>query len=629
MKLNTQLYTSIVSVSLALTACADTMPSGNPDPLPGEKPEDRTLTIEGSVAPVEAFGDNLVATDALGRTLPGFEECGSRFGNRYVGLFYWLWHHDLRRDKDKGNYDITELLKKDPNFNNWEFAEYYWGEPELGYYKSDDEYVIQKHLNLFCLVGIDFLYLDFTNCVIDVNEMHLLLKVIKEMKAKGYQPPRVVPVFNADDPNNLGGIYSLDYEMNQWYTDFYLNPDYADCWFMLDNKPLVCSPRQHSTNTALNAAFTWRVMWADLPNTPENEHKWRFFNKWDVRACAFNNGMKEQCGISKALGGPIWDAHLYGGASSTHNYTPAYDERWVSEETFGHGTFFEEQWQWAKEEKAPFLCITGWNEWTAGAWPTTKDMVNVGFKFLGKPCDEGDFYFVDEFNEEFNRDIEPQNGPLSDNFFYQMASYIRQYKGMGKSEGASGSHSVKIDGDFADWREVTPVFKDFVGENKARNNHGSPYNKNYFKKAARNDISESRVAYGDGYVYFYVRTEGNLTSWKDGNWMMLYIDADRDKTTGWEGYDFAVNMEVLSDASTTLKKRTADGWETVAECSYSVNGNEMEIAVPLSALGLGATPAFYFHWIDEVKAIDDISAFFDCGESAPERRYNYNFFVEE
>lgn len=614
-------------VGLTFISCSDTLPAHDPDPLPTEKEADRWTVIEGISTPVAAFGDNLVATDGLGRTLPGYEECGSRYGNRYVGLFYWLWHHDLRRDKDKSNYDVTKILAQDPSFSNWEFAEYYWGEPELGYYRSDDEYVMQKHLNLFTLVGIDFLYLDFTNCVVDVNEAKSLLKLIKKMQDKGYEPPRVCPFFNADDPNGLSTQYSLDYEIEQWYTEFYLNPEFAGCWFMLDNKPLILSPRMHNSKSFINECFTWRTMWADLANTPENEHKWRFFNKWDMRACAYHDGKKEQCGISKGLGAPLWDAHLYGGASSTHNYTPGYNEYWTCDETYEHGAFFEEQWQWAKEEKAPILCITGWNEWTAGAWPTTDGMVGVGFKFMGKVCAEGDMYFVDEFNEEFNRDIEPAAGPLSDNFFYQMASYIRQYKGMDAPQPASAPVAININGNFDEWANVGPVFRDLVDDNPSRYCLGSPAGTFYQKKAARNDIEESRVTYDNDNIYFYVKTVNDITSHEDNNWMLLYIDADRDKSTGWEGYDFAVNMEVKSATETTLKARKDNGWETVASCNMAVNGNEMEISIPRESLGL-STPNFYFHWIDDVKAIDDLTEFFNAAESAPERRYNFNFYTE-
>jgi hypothetical protein len=36
--------------------------------------------------------------------------------------------------------------------------------------------------------------------------------------------------------------------------------------------------------------------------------------------------------------------------------------------------------------------------------------------------------FVDEFIQEFSRDIEPMNGGHGDNYYYQLVDYVRRYK---------------------------------------------------------------------------------------------------------------------------------------------------------------------------------------------------------
>lgn len=59
---------------------------------------------------IRPFGDPLVATDALGRELPTYEEVGNLKPDRYVGLFYWLWHTPLRNDTP--DFDLTEILKR-------------------------------------------------------------------------------------------------------------------------------------------------------------------------------------------------------------------------------------------------------------------------------------------------------------------------------------------------------------------------------------------------------------------------------------------------------------------------------------------------------------------------------------
>ena len=81
-------------------------------------------------------------TDDLGRKLPTFEETGSPKTNRWVGLFYSLWHKNLRHIP--GNFNMTEYLKTRPGFKDFtshppggpDFPEFYWAEPLLGYAKA-------------------------------------------------------------------------------------------------------------------------------------------------------------------------------------------------------------------------------------------------------------------------------------------------------------------------------------------------------------------------------------------------------------------------------------------------------------------------------------------------------------
>lgn len=40
-------------------------------------------------------------------------------------------------------------------------------------------------------------------------------------------------------------------------------------------------------------------------------------------------------------------------------------------------------------------------------------------------------------------------------------------------------------------------------------------------------------------IYFYVETAVGLTDKNDTNWMRLFIDIDRDKSTGWDASGFA------------------------------------------------------------------------------------------
>jgi hypothetical protein len=56
----------------------------------------------------------------------------------------------------------------------------------------------------------------------------------------------------------------------------------------------------------------------------------------------------------------------------------------------------------------------------------------------------------------------------------------------------------------------------------------------------------------------------------------------------------------------------------------------MEISIPRSAVMMETgTPEFYFHWADNPQQLNDITCFFTDGESAPDRRFNYNFSTSE
>ena len=48
------------------------------------------------------YNSNWVATDALGRVLPLGEETGTPRADKYVGVFYFLWH---------GSHDASEIFQ--------------------------------------------------------------------------------------------------------------------------------------------------------------------------------------------------------------------------------------------------------------------------------------------------------------------------------------------------------------------------------------------------------------------------------------------------------------------------------------------------------------------------------------
>src|SRR5680860_163602 len=146
------------------------------------------------------------------------------------------------------------------------------------------------------------------------------------------------------------------------------------------------------------------------------------------------------------------------------------------------------------------------------------------------------FYFVDQYNAEFNRGIQPMKGGYTDNYYMQMAQNIRRYKGVRPIPRNTGLQTIALDGEFIDWTEVGTEYRDTRGDTFHRDALGYA-GIHYLNQSGRNDIVTSKVALDDEHIYFYAETSDDLTSSSDSNWMLLLIDADQDAKTGWYGYD--------------------------------------------------------------------------------------------
>jgi hypothetical protein len=266
--------------------------------------------------------------------------------------------------------------------------------------------------------------------------------------------------------------------------------------------------------------------------------------------------------------------------------------------------------------------VTQWNEWVAqrNLWSKGNGL------YAGRPIKDGDTYFIDVFSQEFNRDIEPMKGGYTDNYYYQLIANIRKFKGMQAPEAASAPKIISLDGIFTEWAGVTPVYKDPPGDTEQRNVPSYDPTKQLINTTGRNDVMESRTAIDGLYIYFYMKTAGAITPYTDPNWMMVYVNSDKLRSTGWEGFDYVINRGVTSSTQTTVKKRVGAAWTTIGNATYKVVGNQIEIAVPRVLLGCTASRVDYYYQIfDNPQALDNIEDNFINGDSAPDRRFNYAY----
>ena len=544
--------------------------------------------------------DTWAVVDGLGRRLPGFDECGPPRPGRTVGIFYFLWVN--QSFTNRGNapvHDISRILGDNPEKPAWGplHAFHFWGEPELGYYTVDDEYVIRRHLELLDDAGVDVWIFDVTNAITYPQQYLKICEVFQAVRRDGGRAPQFCFILNSNAADTLKRLHAEFYGKN-------LHPE---LWFRWLGKPLLLAPPE-AVGEDLKSFYTVRHSWA-----------------WSDRKGWFQDGRDKWCWVDHYPQKPGWhespakpeQISVCVAQHPTSNIGRSFhDGRQPPPDQFKtpEGLCFAEQWRRALEVDPPFVFVTGWNEWVAQRFEAgDKARPNM----LGRPLKKGDTFFVDQYNEEYSRDIEPMKGGFGDAYYYQLVAAVRRYKGV-RPPGVPRPGRVAVDGSFADWDAVGPEYRDHAGDVLHRDSHGWNKSLRYENRTGRNDFVRLKVSYDDRSVCFYAETARPVTPRTDPRWMLLFIDADQDPSTGWCGYD------VLVDGG--VKRWSGGKWAAAGEAPCRVAGSRLELAVPRAALRLEGKPVrIDFHWADNLQKDGDLLEFALSGDSAPTRRANYRY----
>ena len=165
----------------------------------------------------------------------------------------------------------------------------------------------------------------------------------------------------------------------------------------------------------------------------------------------------DQPGVAEQVPVAVGQHPLSGIGRSFHDgQEPPTDEYDVTPFT-PQGLHFAEQWKRALEVDPEFVFVTGWNEWTAGAVECddpSYEALQAKWSFFpgaklgkaAKPLKVGDIYFIDQYNQEFSRDIEPMRGGHTDNYYYQLVDGIRRYKGARPLPPTSAPKTIDLHG---------------------------------------------------------------------------------------------------------------------------------------------------------------------------------------
>ncbi len=612
--------------------------------------------------------DTWVFTDGLGRKSLTNEDVGNPKSNKNVAMFYWDWHQDnglstgynIQKTIDAGNtsklYESTPLA-----------SVAYWNEPLFGYYASSDKWVLRKHSELLANAGIDTVFLDYSNAMSTYRDSYIsLYDVWAKAMNDGVGTPKVSFYLPMRDDSSDATQNMLKLLYNDLYRGVPKGEKYQKLWFYWEGKPMLIAKKADLQNPIDNLMkeikefFTFRNPDANYTYSGSNivTDAWGWLSIYPQTKYKISGNSKvEEMAISPAQN---WNplipkkSFMNGLNVCGRSYTSGtVANKKTGSEASKYGYNIQEQFDYALNSIIPtpeMLYLTGWNEWTVGRANYTGTT-----KLLGNECNG--YHFMDQYNDEYSRDIEPSRGELKDHYYYQVVNNIRKYKGVSAIEKAGTAKTIVLNGSKtleSQWNNVTPYFaayQDNIGDRDSAGRvstitDGTTTSNVYYKdKSGRNDIVCSQVARDKDYVYFNVECKDDITAPvnSDALWMNLYIDSDQ-TNQGWETFDYVVRNYGAKKAE--LLKFTGSGSNSfnttkIADVEYELDGKYLTVKIPKNQLELnGYDFTINFTWTDNVhdnsdnsgdenglyeEFSGDIMDFYTSGDVAPGGRFKYSY----
>jgi len=546
--------------------------------------------------------DTWTATDALGRRVT--DHAPAPRPDRYVGMFYFIWLGAHGYDRASGStdqsvqppqatditspYDLSRILAANPAEPAYGpvRAFHHWGEPYLGYYVSNDEWVIRKHAQLLADAGVDVIFFDVTNSRLYLPTVLKVAEVFAALRAEGRSTPALSFLLHKGIPKVA----------TQLHEEFFLKNIHRDLWFVWKGKPLILANPAELTPEQ-REFFSVRESWAWTTGKQgawfgDGRDKWPWIDHHPQTP-----GWHESPAQPEEL--PVAVAQ-----HPVNNIGRSFHDRQQpppGQEQSGLGLHFAEQWERALAVDPELVFVTGWNEWVA------MRLTDGRAQFMtGRPVAQGETFFVDTYSPEFSRDIEPVRGGFTDNYYYQLVSYIRRFKGARAAPRDSSPAAITIDGNFADWDGVTATYHDDVDDITPRDHYGWGRIGRYENHSGRHDLVRAQVAADAAHVYFRLETRAPLGSATLPSGLCLWL-----RTVAG---NFVINGSATGD------------WHPVAADLVALHGNGVELSVPRAALGLATTPlTLEFKWTDNCAYGADPLHAYDQGDAAPDGRFFYRY----
>ena len=602
-------------------------PSSVPEPeAPAETPVPAP-TLPPAEDPVVTTDDNYVntvpvrnvetgAVDDLGRKLLTSSDVPAAREGKYVGIFYFLWlgEHGLQL------YDNTEIAKVEGALDSekgWLAAGggpvnafHFWGQPMFGYYQTKDKWVMRKHVEMLTDAGIDFLVFDTSNAQAYAQNALNLMAILKEYQDAGWNVPKVCFLTNTDSGATMKTIYKQVYKKH---------PEYESIWFNWDGKPLIIGIAKQA-NDELRDFFRIKAAQWPMDEKYDDGFPWMEFDRLLTDDAVYGlNGRKEVVNVSLGQHNETYKMSAvswYGSNDRSRSWHDGAND--PAEDAYKYGYNFREQFEWALKIDPEIIFITGWNEWVAQRQPAT---------YQGPVKNEGPIVFLDNASINGSRDVEPMEGGYGDNYYMQIISLIRRFKGLTVSNDRN-NRAIDIGGGFAQWNDIKASYRDYTGDTVNRKASGWGKLK-YTDESGRNDFEEFKVCEDENNLYFFVKTVENITPAEGNNWMNLFIGkSGATLENSWNGYNFVLNYKAPENDGKlflgALSPGTAYNVTPLGEVDCRIHGNLLMLSIPKQLLGIEGAASIIFKWADNCTE-GDVTGFYKTGDSAPIGRAGFYY----
>lgn len=568
------------------------------------------------------------AVDMLGRHIVSAEEVRPRRDDKKVGIFYWTWRDS---HKDRRPVNLVQLLSKHPEaefdmhhpaWGEDDNLQCHWNEPGLGYYLNSDPYVLRKHAVMLADADIDFIVFDCTNGdFLWKDGYEPLLREFQRARDDGIKAPQVAFMLN------FAAMEQTEKMLRTLYQDIYRVGKYEDLWFKIGGKPLIMAypeslpqkgvcPVDTKILDEIRNFFAFRPgqpLYFGGPFGPHKKDQWGWLemapqNKY----CEREDGSCEMMTVGVAQNARDGRICTYFNDVGTYgrSYTKADGHARVSEESYKYGYNFEEQWKYALQADPDIIFITGWNEWQMGRWQEN---------WILDP-ESTQIAFVDQYNREYSRDIEPDIDGYLDTYYLQMINYIRQFKGAKCRTLPSAEKSADDLRTLSAWDDVLPKYENTRGATNRDYDGYCGYH--YINNSARNEIIRSRVARDKECICFLVECADAPKDYVGERGLVLYLDIDRNKNTGFEGYDFRIYCTDSGHAVIERCRGNSFEWQKIGDADAIVCDRHIILKASRKVLGMDGVLDFEFKWSDNLQN-PNVMDFYYNGDVAPHGRFNY------